>query len=300
MLAESFITAIRYKEKNLKTGCINQRHRKNKNFVKNGDHWKNQIENDSNSVEHPAMKPKINGDNDQNKINTMGHKPEMEEHPYMVMSGELVADREHALLPTLTNKTMSVDMPVPFTYGNSDLSDDTYHSWSCRSICKNYPDLQIGGDNVTDISLSSSVFQMDLECSSSDGPVLQSIDLSLDQSPIPDIPIITTSVNNEDIKYKSITLPKLPLSNSMINNYMEKKMTELYKQYLEDTLTWCASPAKLLSSSFFMNNIKEISQQISQEHNMDTVRAREMAITCLLSVASGGSSEISTPNLLIS
>lgn len=91
----------------------------------------------------------------------------------------------------------------------------------------------------------------------------------------------------------------------MLNSYMEKKVDELYKQFLEENLTKCLSITNLMASNLLMNNVNQISLQISQENNIETSKAREallhsLAICNLCNISHENSSELSTPNLQIS
>ncbi|MGH0190602.1 UNVERIFIED_CONTAM: hypothetical protein FKN15_047709 [Acipenser sinensis] len=83
----------------------------------------------------------------------------------------------------------------------------------------------------------------------------------------------------------------------MLNSYLEKKVLEVYKQYLEDSLTKCASPSHTLAHSFVMQNVNQISMLISQEKKIETSKVRSMVLNYLFSAISGNSSEFSTPNL---
>ncbi|KYO40208.1 hypothetical protein Y1Q_0000049 [Alligator mississippiensis] len=92
-----------------------------------------------------------------------------------------------------------------------------------------------------------------------------------------------------------------PLSNSMLNDYLEQKVVELYKQYIMDSMVNCVSLNQILASELIMTNVDQITQQISRERNMETTKAKDMVINCLLRVASGKlSTEMSTPSLHIS
>lgn len=98
---------------------------------------------------------------------------------------------------------------------------------------------------------------------------------------------------------------KQPRSNSMLNKYMENKLDELYKQFLEENLTKCLSITNLMASNLLMNNVNQFSLQISQEQNVEASKAQEALLhsfsRCnLYNISHGNSSEFSTPNLQIS
>lgn len=184
---------------------------------------------------------------------------------------------------------------------NTDKQMDLYRSWTCSSIYTNYPDLQIGGDHIGCGRDSGCI--LDLECELTDGPILLSMDIPPGHSPnnrsSQQLPVLNMFMSDESRDKGSIN-PGQPLSNSLLNICMEKKLEELYKQLLADNVTLFGSPTKFLSSSFFLNSVNQVSVQLSQEQNIEASKAREVLLHCLRSVVSGSSSEISTPNLQIS
>lgn len=201
---------------------------------------------------------------------------------------------------------VSVALPIP-KKGHDETQLDLYRSWSCTSICQNYPDLQIGGDHIRNM-YDSGCFVEHIHDDVCNGPLLLSVDMPLGHSPkIEPLEKTSTSklVNGDEIREKSMLLHKQPLSNSMLNNYMERKVDELYKQFLEENLTRCLSVTNLMASSILMNNVNQISLQISQEQNIEASRAREallhsLALCNLRNVSHRNSTELSTPNLQIS
>ncbi|KFP86015.1 Uncharacterized protein CXorf21, partial [Acanthisitta chloris] len=184
---------------------------------------------------------------------------------------------------------------------------DLYTSWPCNSIYHHYPDLQIGGDRVGGHTCDSGCV-LDHVCDElPDGPVLLSIDIPPGQSPPcehPKQPSVL-SLPEDEAGERSIVLCEEPLSNSILNKYMETKVAELYKQFFEENLTRCGSVTNLLSCSFIRNNLNHISFQLSQEHNMESSKARgallhSLALLSLHNAPTRNSSEFSTPNLQIS
>ncbi|XP_062997821.1 TLR adapter interacting with SLC15A4 on the lysosome-like [Elgaria multicarinata webbii] len=185
---------------------------------------------------------------------------------------------------------------------------DLYRSWSCQSLYQNYPDLHIGGDHIADHTCDSGCIMDQTYDERSAGPVLLSKDIRLGHSPISE-----PQQNSKDTKFshgeeageRSMTLHKEPLSNSMINNYMEKKVQELYNQFLEEKLTQCSSINHLLMSNLLMNNIGEVHRQLSHDRHIDASKATQtllhsLALFGLQNTSNGNSSEFSTPNLQIS
>lgn len=83
----------------------------------------------------------------------------------------------------------------------------------------------------------------------------------------------------------------------MLNEYLEQKLVELYKQYFMDTGFHDSSPTQILASELIMTNVDQISIQVSVEKNLEISKARDIVINRLLQY---GSTEISTPSLHIS
>ncbi|XP_053130174.1 TLR adapter interacting with SLC15A4 on the lysosome-like [Hemicordylus capensis] len=183
---------------------------------------------------------------------------------------------------------------------------DLYRSWSSQSLYQHYPDLYIGGDHVADHTCDSGCV-LDHTCNTPPGgPVLLSEDIPLGQSCLSESlqkPKTIKLWNGDDAGDRSMILPRQPLSNSMINHYMETKVQELYKQFLEEKLTQCNSITHFLTSNLLMNNISEASVQLS--HEQHTGCAKHTLLPALpqfglQNASHGNSSEFSTPNLQIS
>ncbi|XP_034972344.2 TLR adapter interacting with SLC15A4 on the lysosome [Zootoca vivipara] len=172
---------------------------------------------------------------------------------------------------------------------------------SCKSICKNYNDLHIAGDQVLPMSSVKTDFTYD----SGIGPFLESSEIPppMESISIPpaEVPRKPTNRYSSCWRVASIMQHQQPLSNSLLNNYLEEKVVELYKQYIMDGMGSSASPTQILASEFIMTNVDQISTKLSQERNMKTTQAKDMVINCLLRLASGKiSTEMSTPSLHIS
>uniref|UniRef100_A0A452G1I4 Uncharacterized protein n=1 Tax=Capra hircus TaxID=9925 RepID=A0A452G1I4_CAPHI len=171
---------------------------------------------------------------------------------------------------------VSAALPIPKREQYDEKQLDLYRSYSCTSICQNYPDLQIAGDHVGNMYYSGCFVEHICDDAFS-GPLLFSVDIPLGHSPIIEpLDKLPTS--------KSMLFHKQPLSNSMLNNYMEKKVDELYKLFLEENLTHL---------------------QISQEQNMESLKVREVLLRSLTrcnlcNISHGNSYEFSTPYLQIS
>ncbi|XP_031427286.1 TLR adapter interacting with SLC15A4 on the lysosome isoform X2 [Clupea harengus] len=132
---------------------------------------------------------------------------------------------------------------------------ELYRSWCCPSLCKNYPDLQIGGDQLGDRSSQSPQWLAPSE----DSPLLCSQDLGeMEALPGPEPPgdrgpwlggqaqhdngymVMETSMQGtESIRGQE------RLSNSMLNGYLETKLLEVYRQHMQDSLVHDRSSVSL-------------------------------------------------------
>ncbi|XP_021434416.1 protein CXorf21 [Oncorhynchus mykiss] len=193
---------------------------------------------------------------------------------------------------------------------------------SCQSICQNYSDLHIGGDQVLPLSDHDGEL---LPCSDTlaDGPFLYSCDVlpAADDSPpdraSEDRPLHPLQVGSGlgssrwragSGRDRSFLLQGCegPLSNSLLNRYLEHKLLDLYQQYMLESMAregGCNEgfPSHLLASELLLTSLDQITLQLSREGHLEAGRAKDMVLSCLLRVASGlQSSEISTPLLQIS
>uniref|UniRef100_A0A4W5L8L2 TLR adaptor interacting with endolysosomal SLC15A4 n=1 Tax=Hucho hucho TaxID=62062 RepID=A0A4W5L8L2_9TELE len=191
----------------------------------------------------------------------------------------------------------------------------------CQSICQNYSDLHIGGDQVLPLSAHDGEV---LPCSDNqaNGPFLHSCDIppTAEDSP-PDRatedgflrPLQWGSGSGSHWRAgsgrnQSILLQGLegPLSNSLLNRYLEHKLLDLYQQYMLENMAhdggWGEGlPCPLLASELILTSLDQITLQLICEGHLEAGRAKDMVLSCLLRVASGlQSSEISTPLLQIS
>lgn len=184
---------------------------------------------------------------------------------------------------------------------------DLYRSWSNQSLYQQYPDLYIGGDHIADHMCDSGCIMDKIDDDPSIGPVLFSEDIPLGQSP-PMEPLLKHKVAKlwagDDVGERSITLHRQPLSNSTINNYMETKVQELYKQFLDEKLTRCNSITHVLTSNL-LSHFGEANYQLPSEQQGEATDARKtllrsLGLLGLQDTSNGNSCECSTPNLQIS
>lgn len=176
---------------------------------------------------------------------------------------------------------------------------------SCKSICKNYNDLHIAGGQVMAINSVSTDFPS--ESSFEYGPLLKSceIPLPMEESistqpsdfPLKPIQRYSSYWRITSIKDKSSLQMQKPMSNAVLNEYLEQKVVELYKQYIMDTMFHNSSPTQILASELIMTSVDQISLQVSREKNLETSKAKDIVISRLLQLVS---TEISTPSLHIS
>ncbi|XP_038014759.1 TLR adapter interacting with SLC15A4 on the lysosome [Motacilla alba alba] len=212
--------------------------------------------------------------------------------------------RQKDNLPQPAQHPTPTGQPPPATRACEELTKKVTYLVppSCKSICKNYNDLHIAGDYVVPISSVTT----DFACDSGIGPFLESSEIppameSVKAPPVSD-PVRRPGQGHSSCwRLASLGPHQQPLSDSALNDYLEQKLVELYKQYIMDSTVNRASPTQILASELIMTNVDQISMQISRERNMETVKAKDIVISRFLQIASGKiSSEMSTPTLHIS
>uniref|UniRef100_A0A8C5PF23 Uncharacterized protein n=1 Tax=Leptobrachium leishanense TaxID=445787 RepID=A0A8C5PF23_9ANUR len=190
----------------------------------------------------------------------------------------------------------SESMYVPKRTVSGDSQLDLYTSWSSfyASIYKNYPDMHIGGQHILNKMDSGCI--LDYENEAQDGPVLLSVDIATNTPPADLVSgsELLQACNIVETRERSITLPQVPISNSVLNGYIEKEIQELYKQFIEENQV--VSDFPVVFSSMLMNNFNQAGALMSQEPYL----ARQAILNCLRSAASGASSDFDTPVLHIS
>ncbi|XP_055980116.1 TLR adapter interacting with SLC15A4 on the lysosome-like [Sorex fumeus] len=202
-------------------------------------------------------------------------------------------------------ENVSVALPIPKREQYDGKQLDLYRSWSCTSICQNYPDLHIGGDyvgNMRDLDCFVEHIQDDTLS------ILLSIDIPWCNTPtIESLEKLIASKNiiGDEIREKSMLFYNQPFSNSLLNSYVREKVDELYKQVLEENLIRCSSITNIMASNWLMNNVNQICLQSFQEQNVETYIVDEdfpysLSVCSFQNFPHGISSKFSTPNLQIS
>ncbi|XP_061827232.2 TLR adapter interacting with SLC15A4 on the lysosome [Nerophis lumbriciformis] len=182
----------------------------------------------------------------------------------------------------------------------------------CQSICLNYSDLHIGGDQVLPLSADNQE-QMVVETQAV-GPFLQSCDVPppAEESPLGGLLRSLRGGSNHwrqgSGRDRSVMFQgrEGPFSNSLLNRYLEQKLLDLYQQYMMENMARDrgadAGPNfPLPGSEMFLSSLDQITLQLSRDGNLEAGLAKDMVLSCLLRVAGDKqSSEISTPFLQIS
>uniref|UniRef100_A0A1A7WXR2 Chromosome X open reading frame 21 n=1 Tax=Iconisemion striatum TaxID=60296 RepID=A0A1A7WXR2_9TELE len=192
----------------------------------------------------------------------------------------------------------------------------------CQSICENYSDLHIGGEQVLPVSATEGELRVCNEAQAV-GPFLQSCDVP---------PAVEDSLSGQAPQGGPVSLLRRgtshwrqgsgrdrsflfqgregPFSNSLLNHYLEQKILDLYQQYMMENMVREKAPGSdsdagiicpLLGSELVLTSLDQITLQLSREGNLEAGLAKDMVLSCLLRVASDlQSGEISTPFLQIS
>ncbi|CAL9690002.1 unnamed protein product [Knipowitschia caucasica] len=177
----------------------------------------------------------------------------------------------------------------------------------CQSICQNYSDLHIAGDQV--LPLSANVGEFGSNKLKTAGPFLHSCDVQppLDQS-LQAGPVFPVKRGSNPWKQGSgrdrsffLQGREGPFTNSLLNHYLEQKLQDLYQQYMmENMAKEAGSPCPLLGSELVLTSLDHLTLQLSKEGNLEAGVAKDLVLSCLLRVAGEMSGEISTPFLQIS
>lgn len=181
----------------------------------------------------------------------------------------------------------SVLIPSDLAEHNQDL--ELYCSWNCTSFCKDYPDLQLGGDQMEDSNLDSFEAKYVLCGAPVLSPDLGEPELSLQPGPVPRRLRANLELPQDDgyleMDSSSITLDKRePLTNSMLNCYLESKLLEVYRQHLQDSLARSGFPANpTLLPSVVLPSVDQLSSQLSLEQGLDASVARHVVTNYLSS-----------------
>ncbi|XP_024141758.1 protein CXorf21 [Oryzias melastigma] len=191
---------------------------------------------------------------------------------------------------------------------------------SCQSICQNYSDLHIGGDQVLPLSANQGELRVCPEAQAV-RPFLQSCDVPPDEE---DSLLGQGFQAGQTHPFRkgshrwrqgsgrdwSVVFQghEGPFSNSLLNHYLEQKILDVYQQYIMENVERHGTLASeagniwpLLGSELVLTSLDQITLQLSREGNLEAGLAKDMVLSCLLRVAGDmQSSEISTPILQFS
>nr|XP_060612529.1 TLR adapter interacting with SLC15A4 on the lysosome-like [Anolis sagrei ordinatus] len=209
--------------------------------------------------------------------------------------------RNPLLMNGSNNVLLSAPQPIARREQHCENELDLYRSWSSQSLYQNYPDLHIGGDHIADHTCDSGCILDQGYDELSPGPVLLSKDIPIGHSLGNESlqkPRVIKFWPGDETGEKSMMPHKEPLSNSMLNNYMETKVQEFYKQFWEEKLTGCSSLNHLTTPYLLMNNMSEMPTEPHAEASNALLQS--LALFSLQNPSSGNSNEFSTPNLQIS
>ncbi|KAM9347346.1 TLR adapter interacting with SLC15A4 on the lysosome [Symphorus nematophorus] len=186
---------------------------------------------------------------------------------------------------------------------------------SCQSICQNYSDLKIVGNQVLPLSANDGELRVCADAQAV-GPFLQSCDVLPAEEESPPGQTSQDGVlhplrggsNRWSARDRSFLFQERegPFSNSLLNHYLEQKLMDLYQQYMMENMARekDSDPrpiCPLLGSELVLTSLDQITLQLSREGNLEAGLAKDMVLSCLLRVAGDmQSSEISTPFLQIS
>lgn len=188
----------------------------------------------------------------------------------------------------------------------------------CQSICQNYSDLQIGGEQVLPLSASDGELRLCADAPAA-GPFLQSCDVL---PPVEESPPGHSShgglvhlLRGGSNRWRQASARdhsflfqdrEGPFSNSLLNHYLEQKLMDLYQQYMMENIaregdSHAGPICPLLGSELVLTSLDQITLQLSREGNLEASLAKDMVLSYLLRVAGDKhSSELSTPFLQIS
>ncbi|XP_061648737.1 TLR adapter interacting with SLC15A4 on the lysosome [Phyllopteryx taeniolatus] len=205
--------------------------------------------------------------------------------------------------------SLGIQIPSPRSGGDATFLVPSF----CQSICQNYSDLHIGGDQVLPLSADSGE-QVRVDAQAA-GPFLQSCDVPPPGEDSPPrraaqvglLPPLRGGSNHwrqGSGRDRSFLLQgrEGPYTNSLLNGYLEQKLLDLYQQYMMENMARNSGPVcSLLGSEMVLTSLDQITLQLSRDGNLEAGVAKDMVLSCLLRVAGEvESSEISTPFLQIS
>ncbi|XP_023690334.1 TLR adapter interacting with SLC15A4 on the lysosome isoform X2 [Paramormyrops kingsleyae] len=209
------------------------------------------------------------------------------------------------VVENLSSKVLAQPSPtlsIPGTEGHPYCGLELYRSWCCPSFCKDYPDLQLGGDLIGDKASESPI----LDDKAYGGPFLKSEDLAemapLLLEPIFLDPQCDVAPPAGEAADSSIILSGEPQSDSMLNSYLENKQLEVYLQHLQDMLARGGSSPSMLPPSLASPNLAPSTPALSSPLQFNQPQSTEPSAVGPLTSQSNTavSSHFSSPMLRIS
>lgn len=168
-------------------------------------------------------------------------------------SGDISPPRSSALRRAWPGRDLSPEIEIPDQARSCGDAPFLVPSF-CQSICQNYSDLHIGGDQVLPLSANDGELRVGTD-SQAPGPFLQSCDVppAVEDSPpgqtqgglsVQPLTGGSTRWRLGSGRDRSFLFQGCegPFSNSLLNRYLEHKLLDLYQQYMTEksTLTQAA------------------------------------------------------------
>lgn len=214
-----------------------------------------------------------------------------------------------------TSRQISAEIEIP-ALASSEVDAPFLVPSFCQSICQNYSDLHIGGDQVLPLSANNGKLRPATDAQPP-GPFLKSWDVHPaveDSLPGQGQGGLLTQLRRGSNQWRqgsgrdmSVLFQDLegPFSNSLLNRYLEQKLLDLYQQYTMENMARGDSDhgpvCPLMGSEVVLTSLDQITMKLSREGNLEASVTKDIVLSCLRKVACDlQSSVISTPLLQIS
>ncbi|XP_030648160.1 uncharacterized protein CXorf21 homolog [Chanos chanos] len=198
-------------------------------------------------------------------------------------------------LTSAPSSALNIPSGLSDNYGGLEL----YRSWCCPTLCRDYPDLQLAGDQLGDRSSQSPRW----ESPRADGPLLQSEDLGFMET------LSEPHQQNDPPAQQDKGYMEMEnsmggwerLSSSMLNGYLETKLLEVYCQHMQDSLARCSSSLGAAVMPTLVPARLEVpdGQADTQEECLDSTSTQN-SVRYLSTCSAPVTSHFSSPELRIS